>query len=268
MSDPSDPTTRDGDGVAVASFIRRLPKAELHLHIEGTLEPELLLELGRRNGIDLPCASAEECRAQYRFNDLQQFLDIYYAGVTVLVAEQDFYDLTAGLRAPRRRRRRAPRGGLLRPAEPRAARACRSPTSSGASPGRCATARPSTASAGGSSCASFATGRRPRRWRCWTLALPYRDVIAGVGHRLGGGRPPAGRVRRGVREGPGGGLRRRRARRRGGPARVHHRGARRAAGARASTTASPPPRTPRCSGASPRAASRSRCARSATSSCR
>ena len=95
MSDPSDPTTPDGDGVAVASFIRRLPKAELHLHIEGTLEPELLLELGRRNGIDLPCASAEECRAQYRFSDLQQFLDIYYAGVTVLVAEQDYYDLTA-----------------------------------------------------------------------------------------------------------------------------------------------------------------------------
>ena len=80
---------------SVAGFIRRLPKAELHLHIEGTLEPELLLELGRRNGIDLPCSSAEECRAQYRFSDLQQFLDIYYAGVTVLVTEQDYYDLTA-----------------------------------------------------------------------------------------------------------------------------------------------------------------------------
>ena len=95
MSDPSDPTTPDGDGVAVASFIRRLPKAELHLHIEGTLEPELLLELGRRNGVALPCASAEECRAQYRFSGLQQFLDIYFEGVRVLVAEQDYYDLTA-----------------------------------------------------------------------------------------------------------------------------------------------------------------------------
>jgi adenine deaminase len=94
VSDPSHPTTPDGDGVAVARFIRRLPKAELHLHIEGTLEPELLLELGRRNGVDLPCASAEECRAQYRFSGLQQFLDIYYGGVTVLVAEQDYYDLT------------------------------------------------------------------------------------------------------------------------------------------------------------------------------
>ena len=94
MSDASDPITPDDD-VAVADFIRRLPKAELHLHIEGTLEPELLLELGRRNGIDLPCSSAEECRARYRFSDLQQFLDLYYEGVTVLVAEQDFYDLTA-----------------------------------------------------------------------------------------------------------------------------------------------------------------------------
>jgi adenine deaminase len=80
---------------ALAEFVRRLPKAELHLHIEGTLEPELLLELGRRNGIALPCSSAEECRAQYRFHDLQHFLDLYYEGVAVLVGEQDFYDLTA-----------------------------------------------------------------------------------------------------------------------------------------------------------------------------
>ena len=79
---------------ALTEFVRRLPKAELHLHIEGTLEPELLLELGRRNGVALPCSSAEECRARYRFSDLQHFLDIYYAGVAVLVAEQDFYDLT------------------------------------------------------------------------------------------------------------------------------------------------------------------------------
>jgi adenine deaminase len=80
---------------AMAEFVRRLPKAELHLHIEGTLEPELLLELGRRNGVALPCSSAEECRAQYRFSDLQHFLDIYYEGVAVLVTEQDFHDLTS-----------------------------------------------------------------------------------------------------------------------------------------------------------------------------
>jgi adenosine deaminase len=91
----ADPRTATGDDTAAVEFVRRLPKAELHLHIEGTLEPELLLELGRRNGVDLPCSTAEECRAQYRFSDLQDFLDIYYAGVTVLVTEQDFYDLTA-----------------------------------------------------------------------------------------------------------------------------------------------------------------------------
>jgi len=94
---PEDTQTRDpgeqADAV-LAGFIRRLPKAELHLHIEGTLEPELLLEFGRRNGVDLPCSSAEECRAQYRFSDLQAFLDIYYEGVAVLVREQDYYDLT------------------------------------------------------------------------------------------------------------------------------------------------------------------------------
>ncbi len=84
---------RQGDA-ALVEFIRRLPKAELHLHIEGTLEPELLLALGRRNGVDLPCTTAEECRAKYRFHDLQDFLSIYYEGVTVLVSEQDFYDLT------------------------------------------------------------------------------------------------------------------------------------------------------------------------------
>jgi adenine deaminase len=84
----------DRKAAAVAEFIRRLPKAELHLHIEGTLEPELLLELGRRNGIELPCATPEECRAQYRFSGLQAFLDKYYEGVAVLVTEQDYYDLT------------------------------------------------------------------------------------------------------------------------------------------------------------------------------
>ena len=76
------------------AFLRRLPKAELHLHIEGTLEPELLLELGRRNGVPLPCSTAEECRAQYRFSDLEHFLSIYYEGVEVLVTERDFHDLT------------------------------------------------------------------------------------------------------------------------------------------------------------------------------
>jgi adenosine deaminase len=89
------PRTPAGEGTTVAEFIRRLPKAELHLHIEGTLEPEMLLELGRRNGVALTCSTAEECRARYRFDGLQHFLDIYLDGVNVLVTEQDFYDLTA-----------------------------------------------------------------------------------------------------------------------------------------------------------------------------
>ena len=85
---------RDRGDAALVEFLRRLPKAELHLHLEGTLEPELLLDLGRRNAVDLPCSTAEECRAHYRFKDLQSFLDIYYAGVAVLRTEQDFFDLT------------------------------------------------------------------------------------------------------------------------------------------------------------------------------
>ena len=93
MTMVTDARTGPGDA-ALVEFIRGLPKAELHLHIEGTLEPEMLLALGRRNGIELPCSTAEECRAQYRFNDLQHFLDIYYEGVAVLVTEQDFFDLT------------------------------------------------------------------------------------------------------------------------------------------------------------------------------
>ncbi len=78
-----------------ASFIRRLPKAELHLHIEGTLEPELMFELARRNDVELPFASVEEVRSAYEFTDLQSFLDIYYRGAAVLVTEEDFHDLMA-----------------------------------------------------------------------------------------------------------------------------------------------------------------------------
>jgi adenosine deaminase len=78
----------------LATFARDLPKAELHLHIEGTLEPELMFALGRRNGIQLPYASVDEVRRAYVFTDLQSFLDIYYAGCCVLLTEQDFYDLT------------------------------------------------------------------------------------------------------------------------------------------------------------------------------
>jgi adenosine deaminase len=78
----------------VDAYLRGLPKAELHLHIEGTLEPELLFELARRNGVDLRFRTVEALRAAYRFTDLQSFLDIYYEGAGVLRTEQDFHDLT------------------------------------------------------------------------------------------------------------------------------------------------------------------------------
>lgn len=77
-----------------ADFIRALPKAELHLHIEGSLEPEQMFEMARRNQVDLPYNSVEDIRAAYDFNNLQEFLDLYYAGMSVLLTRQDFFDLT------------------------------------------------------------------------------------------------------------------------------------------------------------------------------
>ena len=76
------------------ALIQRLPKAELHLHIEGSLEPELLFALAARNGVDIPFATVEAVRAAYDFSNLQDFLDIYYQGMAVLQTAQDFFDLT------------------------------------------------------------------------------------------------------------------------------------------------------------------------------
>jgi adenosine deaminase len=78
----------------LTSLIQQIPKAELHLHIEGTLEPELMMTLAQRNRIELPYAGVDEIRAAYNFSNLQSFLDIYYAGAQVLRKQQDFYDLT------------------------------------------------------------------------------------------------------------------------------------------------------------------------------
>ncbi len=80
--------------IASDDFIRAIPKAELHLHIEGSLEPELAFRLARKHGVTLPYADVEALRAAYDFSDLQSFLDVYYAGASVLIDEQDFYDLT------------------------------------------------------------------------------------------------------------------------------------------------------------------------------
>jgi adenosine deaminase len=74
-------------------LLREMPKAELHIHIEGSLEPELIFALAQRNGIKLPYANVEALRAAYAFTNLQSFLDIYYAGASVLLHEQDFYDM-------------------------------------------------------------------------------------------------------------------------------------------------------------------------------
>ena len=120
---------------SLATFIEGMPKAELHVHLEGTLEPELKFELAARNGLDLPYGSVDEMRAADAFNDLPSFLAVYYEGMSVLLTEEDFYDLAAAYfrkahsqnastpRSPSTRRR-------TRPA------ASRSTRSSGGSAGR------------------------------------------------------------------------------------------------------------------------------------
>jgi adenosine deaminase len=80
---------------ALRLTLQAMPKAELHIHIEGSLEPELIFELAQRNGVSLAYPTVEALRQAYDFTDLQSFLDIYYAGASVLLTEQDFYDMTA-----------------------------------------------------------------------------------------------------------------------------------------------------------------------------
>ena len=80
--------------MTITEFIEKIPKAELHVHIEGTFEPELMFEIAQRNQISIPYKSVEEIRNAYEFSNLQDFLDIYYAGAGVLQTERDFYDLT------------------------------------------------------------------------------------------------------------------------------------------------------------------------------
>ncbi|WP_420475344.1 adenosine deaminase [Noviherbaspirillum sp. ST9] len=79
---------------ALRETLKQMPKAELHMHIEGSLEPELIFALAERNQVKLNYASVEDLRRAYAFTDLQSFLDIYYAGASVLLKEQDFYDMT------------------------------------------------------------------------------------------------------------------------------------------------------------------------------
>src|SRR6185503_5698741 len=79
--------------IDLSAFIAGLPKAELHMHIEGSLEPELMFALARRNRVEIPFADVEAVRAAYSFSNLQDFLDIYYQGAAVLLTEEDFRDL-------------------------------------------------------------------------------------------------------------------------------------------------------------------------------
>ena len=83
-----------GSDAGLEAFVRGLPKAELHLHIEGSLEPEMAFALAEKNGVSLPYASVEALRAAYSFHNLQSFLDLYYAGASVLLDAGDFYALT------------------------------------------------------------------------------------------------------------------------------------------------------------------------------
>ena len=80
--------------VDMNAFIRGMPKAELHVHVEGTLEPEMRLQLAERNGVEMPYSSAEELAGSYGYQDLSSFLALYFSGMDVLQTEQDFFDLT------------------------------------------------------------------------------------------------------------------------------------------------------------------------------
>jgi adenosine deaminase len=83
----------NGETISIEAFIRKVPKSELHIHIEGSLEPELMFAMARRNGLPLRYESVERLRAAYQFRDLQSFLDIYCEGAAVLREERDFYEM-------------------------------------------------------------------------------------------------------------------------------------------------------------------------------
>jgi adenosine deaminase len=104
------------------ALLAAMPKAELHIHIEGSLEPELIFELAQRNGVQIPYRNVDELRKAYAFTNLQSFLDIYYAGASVLLTEQDFFDMAwAYLKRPRRTTWSTPRCSSIRKRTPRAA---------------------------------------------------------------------------------------------------------------------------------------------------
>ena len=202
-----------------------LPKAELHLHIEGTLEPELMFELARRNDIALPYPDVESVKRAYVFSDLQSFLDIYYQSCAVLVHEADFFDLDHGVPPPRARARGAARRDLLRSADPHRARD-RDGHGRRGDPARADARRAGAGDHVGADPllpAPPPAGRRDEHAR-------RGDAVSGAPHRhrprLGRSRQPAGEVPGGLRAGAGRGAARGRARGGGRAARVHLAGAR------------------------------------------
>ena len=236
------------------AFVRMLPKAELHVHIEGTLEPELAFELAARNGVHLPYADVDALRRAYRFEDLQSFLDIYYANCAVLRTEQDFYDLTQAYLS------QAARQGV------RHAEVFFDPqthTERGVAFETCCMGISRALSDGaaelGISSGLILCFLRDRSEEAALQTLRGSAALcrapAGRRPRLRRGGQPSGQIRAGVPAGPGDGPPRRRARRGRGPARVHLGGAGRVGGAahrsRCAVPGGRPPRGAAGGGADP-----------------
>ena len=217
----------------LTALLCAMPKAELHIHIEGSLEPELIFALAARNGVTLAYDSVDSLRAAYAFTDLQSFLDIYYAGASVLLHEADFFDMAMAYFRQRCRRSRGACRAVLRSADPHRARCGdrgrrRGPGArlrgGGGRTGRQLVADPVLFAAperrggAGHAGSGAAVDRAPPR--------PHRGPRA----RQQRARPPAREVRAGVRARSRTRSAPRRARRRGGPAGLYLERARRAEG--------------------------------------
>jgi adenosine deaminase len=160
-------------------FLRGMPKAELHLHIEGSLEPELSFALARRNGVDLGYPSVDALRAAYAFTDLQSFLDLYYAGASVLRTEQDFFDL-AWAYLSRAARQHIVRAEIFFDPQTHTARGVALATVVGGLTRACEEARALGVSAELILCFLRHLGEQAA-FETLEAALPHRDRILGVG---------------------------------------------------------------------------------------
>ena len=160
-------------------FLRGMPKAELHLHVEGSLEPELSFELARRNGVDLGYPNVEALRDAYAFTDLQSFLELYYAGASVLRTEQDFFDL-AWAYLTRAARQHVVRAEIFFDPQTHTARGVAFATVVGGLTRACEEARTLGVSADLILCFLRHLGEQAA-FETLEAALPHRDDILGVG---------------------------------------------------------------------------------------